>query len=327
MKYKKLGQTEIQASVISLGTWVMGGDMWWGSDHDDNRYINTIKHSIEHGINTIDTATAYGKGHSETIVGKAIKGQRDKLYLASKAMADELLPENAQQTVEASLKRLGTDYIDIYYIHWPSPGISVAYNMEALEALRGKKLIRYIGVSNFTKRHLDIARTAGKVDVFQPPYSLLWRNIESELLPYCIRNGIGVMTYSSLAMGLLSGKYDKDSKFEQGDIREKMVALFMDGIYDKALEAVDGIKKISEKYGVSTAQAALNWVFSQEGICTSIVGARTPEQLKENIMAADFEITCFDFDEMSKVCDELKTLVADWDTMYYKKAEAFEIIN
>ena len=325
MKHNTLGNTGLKVSAITMGTWVMSGDAWWGSDHDDKRYVRTVEMALERGINIIDTAFSYGDGHSETIVGEAIKGKRDKLYIATKANADLLTPEKAQETVEGSLKRLGTDYIDIYYIHWPTPGISIAHNMEALEALRSKGLIGYIGVSNVTKQHMDIARTAGTIDVFQPAYSLLWRNIEQELLPYCIENKIGVMTYSSIAMGLLSGKYTKDSKFEDGDIRKDMVALFKGDIYSKALEAVENLRPIAEKYGITLAQAAINWVFSQEGISTAIVGARKPEQLEENIKALDLVISDADLKEMSAICNDVKNEVADWDTMYFKEADAFRI--
>ncbi len=327
MKFTKLGNTDMNVSVMTMGTWVMGGGSWWGSDHDDQRYIDTINAAIEHGVNTIDTAITYGEGHSEVIVGKAIKGKRDALYIASKANADLLTPENAQKTVEESLKRLDIDYIDIYYIHWPKPGISVAKNMEALEALRRKGLIKYIGVSNFTTRHMDIARNAGTIDVFQPPYSLLWRNIESDLLPYCINNNIGVMTYSSIAMGLLSGKYTKASTFEDGDIRKDMVPLFKGDIYEKSLAAVENLKVIASKYDLTVAQAAINWVFSQQGIATAIVGARTPKQLEENLKATNFVISNEDLAAMSKVCDDIKDMVSDWDTMYFKKADAFEIVE
>lgn len=315
----------MNASVITLGSWVMGGGAWWGSDHDDGRYISTIRQAIDAGINIIDTATGYGDGHSEEVVGKAIKGRKDMLYIATKANADALVPENAQQTVEESISRLGIDVIDIFYIHWPVPGISVARNIEALENLREKGLIRYIGVSNFTVRHMDIARKAGTIDVFQPPYSLLWRNIEDELLPYCNEHDIGVMTYSSMAMGLLSGKYTPDSTFEDGDIRKDMVALFKKDTYPKALEAVDKLKLIAEQYGVTMAQAAINWVLSQKGVSTAIVGARTPKQLQENLKAVEIVINEADLKKMGLICDEVKKIVSNWDTMYFKKADAFEI--
>ena len=328
MKYRKMTGTNINASVITLGTWVMGGGTWWGSDHDDKRYIDTIKEAVDAGINVIDTAMGYGGGHSEEVVGKAVKGIRDKVAIASKANADILTPDTARKTVEESLKRLDTDYIDIYYIHWPKPGISVASNMEALEKLREKGLIKYIGVSNFTVKHLDIARTAGTVNVFQPAYSLLWRNIEKELLPYCIENEIGVMTYSSMAMGLLSGKYKRSgSGFEDGDIRKDMVAVFSGELYEKCLDAVEKLTVIAKENGMTMAQAAINWVFSQKGISTAIVGARTPKQLEENLKAVEFELSRVDIKKMRSITQQIYEAVADWDTMYFKKADAFEIVE
>ena len=327
MKFKKLGRTGLDISVITMGSWVMGGGEWWGSDHDDRRYVDTIKSAVDNGINIIDTAVGYGEGHAEELVRQAIEGRRDKVYIASKAEAELLTPDKAAKTVEDSLKRLGTDYVDIFYIHWPATGISVAANMEALESLRRKGLIRYIGVSNFTVRHLDIARTAGTVDVFQPPYSLMWRNIEQELLPYCIKNDIGVMTYSSIAMGLLSGKYTKDLKLEEGDIRKTMVPLFQGDTYLKALIAIEKIRDIAARYGASVSQAAIAWVYSQAGISTAIVGARTPAQLSENLKAVEFDFSEEDLNLMGKACEDVNSDIADWDTMYFKKADAFEITD
>ena len=325
MRYKKLGRTGLDVSMITMGSWVMGGGAWWGSDHDDQRYVDTIKYAVDNGINMIDTATGYGDGHAEELVCRGIGAVRDKVILASKANADLLTLKNAEKTVDESLKRLGTDYIDIYFIHWPKPGISVAHNMEALEKVRLKGKIRYIGVSNFTVAHMDIARTAGTVDVFQLPYSLFWRNIEQELLPYCIRKGIGIMTYSSIAMGLLSGKYTKETRLEDGDIRKTMVPLFSGDTYIKALEALEKIRAIAEKRGTSVAQAAISWVYNQPGISTAIVGARTPAQLVENLKATETKFTEEDFSDMTEASVSVNEDISDWETMYFKKADALRI--
>jgi len=322
MRYKKLGLTGLDVSVITLGSWVMGGGEWWGSDHNDGRYIDTIRLAVDNGVNIIDTATGYGDGHAEELVGRALGQSRDRVILVSKANADVLTEQNAEATVDSSLSRLGSDCIDVYFIHWPQPGISVARNMEALEKLRHKGKIRFVGVSNFTTAHMDIARSAGTVDVFQPPYSLFWRNIEKELLPYCRANGIGVMTYSSIAMGLLSGKYTQDTQLEEGDIRKTMVPLFAGDTYKKALTAVEEIRSIARKRGATVSQAAISWVFSQPGIATAIVGARTPAQLEENLKAADIGFTDQDIDEMTQASRPVNEDIADWDTMYFKKADA-----
>lgn len=327
MKYKELGQTGLEISAITIGSWAMGGGVWWGSDHDDKRYIDTLKYGFDNGINIVDTAMGYGEGHSEELVGKALSGYRDKVYVATKANADILTAETAEKTVQDSLKRLGTDYIDIYFIHWPTPGISVAHNMEALEVLREKGMIRYIGVSNFTTRHMDIARTAGTIDVFQPAYSLFWRNIEKDLLPYCVKNGIGLMTYSSLAMGLLSGTYTEELNLEEGDIRKTMVPLFQGETYLKALKAVEKIRGIAARHDVTMAQAALSWVCNQPDISTAITGATTPKHLDENIRAANIVLSDEELEEMGKACEGVNDDIADWDTMYYKEADALKIID
>ncbi len=325
MRYKRLGNTGLDVSVITMGSWVMGGGEWWGSDHDDGRYIDTLKYAVDNGINIIDTAAGYGNGHAEELVGRAIGASRGDIILASKANADALMVQNAETTVDDSLRRLGTDYIDIFFIHWPQPGLSVAHSMEALEKLRQKGKIRFIGVSNFTKAHLDIARSAGMVDVFQPPYSLFWRNIEKELLACSIDNGIGVMTYSSIAMGLLSGKYTMETQLEDGDIRKTMVPLFAGGTYQKALAAVETIRAVAQRRGATVSQAAINWVFSRPGIATAIVGARTPDQLDENLKSAEISFSDDDLNEMTRASQPVNEDIADWDTMYYKKADALRI--
>ncbi len=327
MKYKKLGQTGLDVSAITIGSWAMGGGVWWGSDHDDKRYVDTLKYGFDNGINIVDTAMGYGEGHSEEVVGQALLGYRDKVYVASKATAEFLTAEKAEKTVQDSLKRLGIDYIDIYFIHWPQPGISVAHNMEALETLRKKGMIRFIGVSNFTTKHMDIARTAGTIDIFQPPYSLFWRNIEKDLLPYCIKNSIGLMTYSSLAMGLLSGTFTAELDLEEEDIRNTMVPLFHGETYMKALNAVEKLRVIAARHDVTLAQAALSWVCNQPGISTAISGARSPQQLAENIIAVDITLEDEELKEMGKVCEGVNHDIADWDTMYFKEADAFRIID
>jgi len=327
MENRQLGKTGLQISALTLGTWVMGGGEWWGKDHDDQRYIDTISSAIDHGINLIDTAIRYGFGHSEEVVGKAISGKRDKLIVSTKAYSELLLAENAQETVEASLKRLDIDYIDIYYIHWPKPGISIARSMEALEKLRDKELIRFIGVSNVTIKHLEIAQTAGTVDVMQPPYSLFWNKSENDLLPYAEQHGIGTMTYSALGMGLLTGKFSRDSKFDEGDMRSYRVSLFQPDIFPVALEAVERLKSIAAKYGATLAQTAINWAATQPGVDTAIVGARTPAQLADNLGALDFEISAADRHAMREICEPVVEAVADWDTMYAQRSEAIRDIT
>ncbi len=325
MEYNLLGKTEMNISKITLGTWVMGGDVWWGSDHDDNRYADVVKKAVDSGINFIDTASGYGNGHSEVIVGKALKEITKDIFIATKSTGDTLLKDTAEKTVSESLKRLGRDYVDVYFIHWPIPGIDVRENMESLERLKAKGIIRHIGVSNFTLKHFELAEQAGVIDVFQPAYNLFFRNIEQELLPYCIKKQIGVMTYSSLCMGLLTGKYHKDWKFEDGDIRPDMVPVFQGDTFVHAIAAVDALKDIAEKYDAETAQCALNWVFSQNGVHTAIMGARTPAHLERNIKAVMLKIDQADLNEMAGICSGVADSVKEWDTMYHKDEPNFVI--
>jgi myo-inositol catabolism protein IolS len=325
MKYNTFGNTDMEVSKITLGSWVMGGGEWWGSDHDDSRYIRVINKAIDAGINLIDTASGYGGGHSEVVVGKALKGQREKVFVATKATGNELKKGNAEKTVTDSLNRLGMDYVDVFFIHWAIPGIDIRENMQQLEKLREKGLIRYIGASNLTLQHFELAKQAGKIDIYQPPYSLLYRNIEQEVLPYCIKEDIAVMTYSALCMGLLTGKYHQDWAFEKGDIRPDMVPLFQGDTFIQSIEAVNNLKTIAEKYDATIAQCAINWVFSQQGIDTAIMGARTEDQLDNNLKAIALEMSQHDLEKMSQICFDVSESVKDWDTMYHKDEPNFEI--
>jgi len=327
MRYTQLGRTGLNISKMTLGTWVMGGGEWWGADHDDKRYIDTIHKAIDNGINLIDTATRYGNGHSEEVVGQAVKGRRADVILSSKAYSEHLLAENAESSVRASMKRLQTDYIDIYYIHWPKPGIRIADSMEALEMLRQKGMIRFIGVSNVAMKHLELAGQAGTINVIQPPYSLLWRKIEGELLPHCTKNGIGTMTYAALGMGLLTGKYKLDTVFAEKDIRPERVAFFQKEIYPQALEAVDKVRAIARVYGATPAQAAIHWVMNRPGVDTAIIGARTPQQLAENLEAAQRDIPQNALDDMTQACSAVHAAVAGWDAMYGKHVPAMHDIT
>jgi len=318
MEYSKLGKTDIEISKITFGSWAIGAGKEWGANLQDTEYQKTIISAFESGINFFDTASGYGNGHSEVLLGKTVKSFREKVIISSKNSSPSLLKSNAEQSVDASLKRLNTEYIDVFLVHWPSDKIDVRENIEQLMYLKEKGKIKSIGVSNYTKKHLKKALEVGQIDVVQPCYSLYWRQIEKELLPFCADNNISIMTYSSMASGLLSGKFTKNWVFDENDMRNGKIALFKKDVFEKAIETNEKLNFYAEKYNKSLAQIAINWVINKKGITTAIVGAKTSKQVLENIKAIGWALSKEDFDAIGDICMGVAKLVSDWDTMYLK---------
>ncbi len=318
MEYTKLGKTDIEISKIALGCWAMGAGREWGDSLEDRIYSETIMTAIEGGVNFLDTAMGYGNGHSEEVLGKTIKNIRDKVVISSKCSAPGLTKGKARASVEASLSRLNTEYIDIFFVHWPSPDIPVEEPIEQLMKLKDEGKIRAIGVSNYTLKHLKRAVSTGQIDILQPCYNLYWRHIETDLLPYCIENKIGVMTYSSIAQGLLTGKFTKDWEFAETDMRSTTIPLFKSPTFEMAIDATEKIRIIGEKYGKSPVQTAINWVINKPGIMSAIVGAKRPEQVTENLKASGWTLSEEDYRQIGSISMEVAETVSDWDTMYQR---------
>ena len=304
MEYRKMGKSEIKLSEISLGCWVMGGDYWGGAQ--DQESIDAIHEAIDSGVNFIDTAELYGWGKSEEIVGKALKGKRYGVRIASKVWKTNMRKADVIKAFEASLKRLQTDYMDIYFIHYPNDEIPLEETMEAMLLLKKQGKILEIGVSNFNKEQMKEALKLGRFEVMQPCYSLLWRFVEKDVLPFCVENEIGVVAYSPLAQGILTGKFNKDWTFKEGDGR-KNVPLFANERFVDCLEVAEKLKPFAQKYNKTQGQIAINWVTSQPGITSAIVGARNIAQMKENSGASGFRL---DRDEL-KAMDEFGREVTD----------------
>ena len=221
MYYRKLGSSNMEVSVVSLGTWVLGGDQW--GETDDTQSIAAIQRAIDLGINLIDTAPAYGLGHAEEIVGKAIKGRRDRVFIASKCGLQkrgkrfvlDLTPTEIRKELEASLVRLAIENIDLYQCHWPDPNTPIESTLSEMLKMQSEGKINAIGVSNFDVPLLERASNVAQVVSVQPQYSLLERDIEESMLPFCIKRRIGVMTYGSLGSGILTGKYEERPTFKK----------------------------------------------------------------------------------------------------------------
>ncbi len=288
MEFTKISGTELTVSRIGLGTWAIGGWMWGGSDEADS--IAAIHAAIDHEINLIDTAPVYGFGRSEEIVGKALapNGLRNRVVIATKAGLDwsnghpfrNASRERIFAEVEASLKRLGTDYIDIYQVHWPDPFTPIEECAEAMLSLVKQGKIRAIGVSNFSRLQMREFRQVFRIHTVQPPYNLFERESEEEVLPYCFWHGIAVLAYGPLCRGLLSGRMKLGTTFS-GDDQRLIDPKFQPPPYGQYLRAVAELDRFArENYGKRVIHLALRWVLDQPGVSAALWGARRPSQLE-----------------------------------------------
>src|SRR5258705_5161322 len=287
MEREDIPGTSLKVSRVALGTWAIGGWMWGGTDEAES--IATIRAAVEHGINVIDTAPAYGFGRSEEIVGKAIaEGQlRSRVFVATKTGLEwegGRVVRNASrarilQEIDESLRRLRTDYIDIYQVHWPEPLITIEETAEAMHTLFEQGKIRAIGVSNFTVVQMERFRRVAPLHVLQPPYNLFERGIEADLLPYCQENKIAMLGYGALCRGLLSGRMRADTVFDGDDLR-RTDPKFNKPRFTQYLAAVAQLDRLAQqRFGKRVIHLAVRWMLDQ-GITTALWGARHPGQLQ-----------------------------------------------
>lgn len=312
MLTREIGRSGIKASAIGLGTWAIGGWMWGGTD--EARSVDAIRASIDEGVTLIDTAPAYGQGVAEDIVGKAIKGRRDQVVLATKcglvwhsqkgnhffdydgAPVHRYLGKDAIiYEVEQSLKRLGTETIDHYITHWQDPTTPIDETMEALETLKSQGKIRSIGASNTSADDVRAYVAAGQLDAIQEEYSMVKRDIETTLIPLCRQNGVSVLSYSSLALGLLTGKIGPDRKFD-GDDQRKDNPRFSIENRQKVGLLMEVIEPIAAAHNATKAQVVIAWTLQQPGITFSLCGARNPDQAAENAKAGRLRLTAEEID-------------------------------
>jgi aryl-alcohol dehydrogenase-like predicted oxidoreductase len=285
MEFVDIPGTELRVSRITLGTWAIGGWMWGGTDEAES--IGTIRAAFSHGINVVDTAPVYGFGRSEEIVGKALAdGLRETVLIATKVgleWHDGKITRNGSRErilreVEDSLRRLRTDRIDIYQVHWPDPSRPIAETAGAMRELYEQGTIRAIGVSNFSVKQMDEFRGSSPLHVLQPPYNLFERGIEKEILPYCRKHAIATLGYGALCRGLLSGRMRADTKFSGDDLRLHDPK-FQPDRFPQYLAAVERLDQFArERYGTRVIDLAVRWVLDQ-GITTALWGARHPDQL------------------------------------------------
>jgi len=313
MKHRKLGSTDLNLSTIGLGTWAIGGGNWefaWGPQ-DDELSIFTIINAVEAGINWIDTAAAYGLGHSEKIIGKAIKELSEKPLIATKCglvwdkdrhIYSSLRRRSIRSEAEQSLKRLGVGRIDLYQIHWPMPEEHLEEAWGEIAKLVKEGKIRYAGVSNFSIKQIERIKNIHPVASLQPPYNMLRRGIESELLEYCAKNKIGVIAYSPMERGLLTGKFTREAiKALPEDDHRRAASPFIEPELSANLDLIEGLKPIAAKYKCTLAQLAVSWVLRRDEITSAIVGARHSKQAEENAKASEIRLTKDDIEVIEKL--------------------------
>ncbi|TDF98133.1 aldo/keto reductase [Paenibacillus piri] len=289
MKTKTLGKTNLQVSGITFGCWELGGGPWEFTSDDNN--MKAIQAAFEMGITTFDTAEGYGAGHSEEVVGAALEGKRKETVISTKVSRANLAPGDVRRSAEASLKRLKTDYIDIYYIHWPSFDIPVSETLSEFNKLKEEGLIRAIGVSNFSLEQLKEAAGYAQIDVIQPEYSLLHRSIEDAIAPYCMQEQIGIMSYSSIAKGILTGAFHLGGKkLDENDFRATR-RLFSPDHLEKEKELIQLLKEIADSKNKALSQIAISWLLHQQALTTAIVGSQSIKHMKENVEAVDIVLT------------------------------------
>lgn len=321
METRQLGTSDVKITPIIMGTWQAGKKMWVGIE--DAESVKAIREAFEAGITTVDTAEIYGDGHSEQIVAQALSDVRDQATYASKVFVNHLKYDQVIEACERSLKNLKTDYMDLYQIHWP-PGsfgnepVPLEETMRAMNTLKEQGKIRAIGVSNFSRTQLSEVSQYGRIDSLQPPYSLFWRQVENDAMPYCIENSISILAYSSLAQGLLTGKFGPNHKFEEGDHRTKN-KLFKGENYQRVQQALDNLRPIAERHQCTLAQLALAWLIAQPQ-SNAIAGARHGGQASDNAKAADVKLSAEELQEIDAIgqivtnhLDE-NPVMWDWDS-------------
>ncbi len=302
METRALGKSEIHITPIITGTWQAGKSQWVGVEDADT--IKAIRSAFDAGITTVDTAEVYGQGHSERVVAEALSDVRDRVVYATKVFANHLKYDQVIAACEGSLRNLKTDYIDLYQIHWPSGSfnsevVPIEETMRALNDLKQQGKIRAIGVSNFSRAQLEEAAQYGRIDSLQPPYSLFWRYVEQDAVPYCVEQQISIIAYSPLAQGLLTGKFGPDHAFDPQDNRAKN-KLFQGENYQRAQTALTKLRSIADRYQTSLGNLALAWLIAQPQT-NAIVGVRNAEQAVENAKAGNLKLTAADLAEIDQI--------------------------
>lgn len=317
MRYKHFKNAGADISALTVGTWGIAGansaGVSWG-DVDTKESIAAVRRMVENGVNMVDTAPIYGEGHSEEVVGQALKGIRDKVYLTTKfgsyinhftgTSVRDCKYNTVEREIDESLKRLQTDYIDFYVMHWPDVNTPIEETMAAVNMLKEKGKIRFIGMSNSPKELIMEAQKYAKIDVIQPPFSMV-NQTERELMEWAETQGIGTMTYGSLGAGILTGAIRECPEYDPKDMRLVFYPFFKEPTFSKIMELLKTLDAIAEEHGKPVAQVSINWSTQKSFVSTALTGVNTPAQADENCSAFDWELT---EEEIARIDSEIKRL-------------------
>ncbi len=297
MEYRKLGRSDLEVSSICMGCWAIAGGRLWG-EQDEQEAIAALHTAVDLGVNFFDTAEAYGNGDSEELLGKAFRGMRDRVILATKASHDHMRPTDLRKACEDSLRRLQTDHIDVYYLHWPNWDVPFEETMGEMGRLKDEGKVRFVGCSNFGQKDLTSILEISHIEVDQLAYNLLFRAIEFEIVPTCLEHDVSVAAYSPLLHGILTGKFETLADIPDGRARTRhfssetrpMTRHGGPGAEEETAQALARIRAICDDAGLPMAQVSLAWILRQPTVATVIAGARNPEQIKTNAAAAELEL-------------------------------------
>lgn len=301
-----------QAGVLALGCWAFGGTGWGRQSDDDSRAAMAA--AWDAGVRHWDTALAYGGGHSESLCAAFLKGKRDEAYVATKGVPGSH-PDSILESLETSLRNLETDYVDLYYLHWPRRGVDLRPSMERLESARARGLIRAIGVSNFAPAEMDQVREVGTIDAHQLCYNLLWRRAERDVIPYCARRGIAMVSYSSLAQGILAGRFARDAVFEPGDSRSTTV-FFDPDAWPFVYDATEDLARLASSVGRPLHYLAVQWILEQRCMTAVVVGARNGHQAKDTVAALDGRLTQDVVKQMTEISDRVQARLPNEENIF-----------
>jgi aryl-alcohol dehydrogenase-like predicted oxidoreductase len=300
MRTRQLGSTELKLSTVGMGTWPMGsvfGGMSWGPQ-DDEESVNTILTAVDRGINWLDTAPTYGRGHSEDVVGMALKRTSKRPMIVTKCgstWTEDLKPAfrldraSVRAQCESSLRRMGIDEIDLYLVHWPNPIEFMEEGWATCSELVKEGKIRYIGVSNFTIEQMDKLQPIHHIDAMEPPYSMIERRIESDILEYCRSHSMGVIIYSPLQQGLLTGAMKSVDELAENDFRRNNPH-FKEPEFSLNLELGRELAAIAARHGKSAAQLAIAWTLRRPEVTAALNGARSPSEIEDSVLGGDWEL-------------------------------------
>ncbi len=310
MQTQKLGNSDLRITPIGIGAWAIGGGGWQGSmgPHDEAGSIPAIHAALDHGINWIDTAALYGLGHSEEVVARALQGRSQRPYVFTKCervwdssgkIGASMKADSIRRECEGSLRRLKTDVIDLYQIHWPEPDEDIEEGWSTLVQLQEEGKVRYIGVSNFNVAQMKRAQAIAPITSLQPPYSIVTREIEAEILPFTRENNIGVIVYSPMSAGLLTGAMTRErvANFTSEDWRRNLPN-FQEPLLSRNLQLVERLRQIGKRHGRSAGEVAIAWTLNHPAVTGAIVGVRSPRQVAGIVGALEFRLSSGEMGEI-----------------------------